>query len=565
MLDRCLTCPGVAQLVEYADQTTDWDVSETATYLRESKADWDLSNLREQLGTPVTFFVPFESGWSTVSDAIRDRLQTRQYTGQRLDLIKHTLVPGEYWAKDLVQLAKEQGGSFKMPTLNGEPVLVEYKPETDDLFFEGGKLFVINIDGLDGVIHLTNHTPNPRSLRESVFDAAVNGATKTNISMHVSTIKKSAQDLVQSLSYFAPETTFYVANDKFQRKQLPSSEFAINSFLKSHVIDNKFYNCAELVRRKGQLITTLSGAKWILSVHEETGMPCIDHTDTITEGVTPSRSCVVECDVLGHNGVAHVLDDTLNLEGQLVEYAAPTSAPTTTMSPTEFGPTQTPSKSLSTENTPLVLCQKQWSLADADRDNKLKRPEFSHFIKAVRTKYCSGEYPAPETLGARQIAVFTNLACRGCMMNKTDDDSCCSGIDAYWDLASTQKGYAQEMCAATIRLLRDEVDVFSCVGADQPIPSPTQSPGEGGVNGSNGEGGVNGSNIGGGNASESGGDSHGNGSNASSSEGNGNGNTGNSSTGGNSPSGGGNGSSAYHLAVFPLLAPVLYLLVAAIN
>lgn len=67
ILDKCLVCPGVAMLLQLADELTDLDVHDTARFLSLSTDHLNFRDLTQSVGTggPITLFGSIQSGWET--------------------------------------------------------------------------------------------------------------------------------------------------------------------------------------------------------------------------------------------------------------------------------------------------------------------------------------------------------------------------------------------------------------------------------------------------------------------------------------------------------------------
>lgn len=149
--DKCLTCPGIAMIIEYFHTITTLDVKETADFFRLT-SQLDVSDLRRSvgLGGPITLFATMQKGWESIELADIARLRLEEWHVHRLDVLKGMMVQGIYNTRQLRAIYKEENGPFNLTTLNGGSLLVDYNAENDELIIGGGSIFASNIRGIDG-------------------------------------------------------------------------------------------------------------------------------------------------------------------------------------------------------------------------------------------------------------------------------------------------------------------------------------------------------------------------------------------------------------------------------
>ena len=150
VVDRCLICPGVAMMADYAAQKTIHNMEDVSQFFVAS--EWNLRNLSLSVGDggPVTLIAPSNTAWNFLGLQEKTRLATDKWKRHLWDLLKHLLIQGKYAKEDLKRIVEENGGPVNVTMLSGEHVVVTYDLALNLVMVDGGKLFLSDISGVDG-------------------------------------------------------------------------------------------------------------------------------------------------------------------------------------------------------------------------------------------------------------------------------------------------------------------------------------------------------------------------------------------------------------------------------
>jgi uncharacterized surface protein with fasciclin (FAS1) repeats len=463
--DKCLVCPGIGKLVELADVATDLDVADTAQFFALA-TELNLRDLRTSMGTggPITLFASIKSGWQHFNDQEMTRLRSQEWAVHRLDLLKNMMVQGAYSAEDLLRLWQEEKGAYNLTTMNGESLVIDYIEEKELLTVGAGLIWVANMEGVDGYLHLTNHTPNPNSLARSLYDLA---QEEPDYSHHVEML-----DLVVALKIMlqivGPRTVLYVNNDGWKGKIILSDNLA--EIILRDSIFTSLYSCEDFIKLDGQTVQSINDLVWKVSVNDK-NRPCFEYANDSTEAV--AKVCITRCDMIANNGIAHEIDNVLAAPGVVdaePPSPQPSMAPSQTFAPTTTRPpTLAPSDEL--VDFDLVSCMGGLEAADEDGDGAIRRNEYFFFIEKYSESMCLS---MGQLLTDEQIELFKSFACQ-CELEENAPRECCAGTSALIDLSGElildQTSYRTEICEKTHRNIGGESRCTT-----EPTSMPTAMP-----------------------------------------------------------------------------------------
>ena len=150
VVDKCLICPGVAMLTNYAAEYTIHNLRDVSQFLIAS--GWNLRDLSLSVGDggPITMIAPVNAAWNFLNLDDTVRLATDKWKRHLFDLLKHLLIQGQYSKEDLKSLVEANGGPVNVTMLNGEHSVVTYDLQQNLVMIDGGKLFFSDVNGVDG-------------------------------------------------------------------------------------------------------------------------------------------------------------------------------------------------------------------------------------------------------------------------------------------------------------------------------------------------------------------------------------------------------------------------------
>jgi uncharacterized surface protein with fasciclin (FAS1) repeats len=315
--DKCVICPGVTMLASYAAEFTMHNIKDVAQYFVAS--EWNLRNLSHSIGdgTPVTVFAADNTATFEVTGLDTTRLSTDMWRPHLHDFLRHMVVQGNYTADDLKKLAEEKGGAVNMTTLAGQTIEISLNNETGDLQVEGGKVFMSDMQGVDGMIHFIKAVPLVRSVTHSVYDMGwyMNATEQSNLI--------DAVFLRSDMKRFEPLTALYAPDAEWRNKIVPMAK--IERILENHLYKGLMW-CQTLREMskdsEKRKIESQNGQTWLLSVNSN-DFPCFG---TLSEsGAEEVRACVTQCDILARNGVVHIIDKVMLMDA--LETRGPSPAP----------------------------------------------------------------------------------------------------------------------------------------------------------------------------------------------------------------------------------------------
>lgn len=298
-------------LVDVAYQFTMYNTGDYAQLLRAS--EWNRRDLRLSVGngTEVTMFASINTGWDFFNRDDMLRITTDLWKTHMLNLLEHTMVQG-IWSKEALFERYEQVGPYDLTSLAGEPIRVDFSAGG----VEGGDLFFPNIQGVDGLVHLTTEVPLPISVTHTIYDIAKENPDFSTHILYIDTVR-----LDTDMKRLSPMTVMYAPNADWENVVTDMNKIA-DTVLKSHMFEELFW-CDTLVEMSnaGTPIVSLNQQNWTISVNKG-GYPCFE-SPMSPEGT--SLSCITECNILARNGIVHKIDHRLEFEA--TQTAPPQSGP----------------------------------------------------------------------------------------------------------------------------------------------------------------------------------------------------------------------------------------------
>jgi hypothetical protein len=149
-LDKCLVCPGISMLVQYAGDWSPFDMRATSQFLISS--EWNMRNLSLSVGSGdlMTMFAPVLQAWDVLNQDDIVRLASDKWKPHQWNLLGNILVEGVWMEQDLKDKYKEEGGPYNLMSMVNQTVAIDYDEERDVVMVSGGDLFFADIKGVDG-------------------------------------------------------------------------------------------------------------------------------------------------------------------------------------------------------------------------------------------------------------------------------------------------------------------------------------------------------------------------------------------------------------------------------
>jgi hypothetical protein len=150
VLDKCLVCPGISLLVEYAGDFSPFDMRATSQFLISS--EWNLRDLRLSIGSgaELTMFAPVLQAWNVLNQDDVVRLASDKWKPHQFNLLGNIIVEGIWLEQDLKDKYKAEGGPYNLYSTINQTVPITYDEERDVIMVTGGDLFLADIKGVDG-------------------------------------------------------------------------------------------------------------------------------------------------------------------------------------------------------------------------------------------------------------------------------------------------------------------------------------------------------------------------------------------------------------------------------
>jgi len=387
-LNECLTCPSIVQQVAYANDLSNLNVRTTLSLLTDQ--EWD---------EPMTLVAPNSEGWLELSTSELARLFAPGWELHRQDVVDSFWIAGAYTAQDWLRLWYENGSdTVQIATLNPEaPLIIRYDRVLEQLRVHDESMYIINIRGHDGLLHLTNHSvTNIPSVRQTLYLRALESEHLVTHTQHM----QLYPEILRSVQLRSPLTAFAVPNRPWEYHDIPDME----PILENHLFVN-LYSCADLTN--GRQLTSVNGATWIVSIIND--MPCLNSFR--------SRACVTQCNVLANNGILHVVDnvligddDTDVFISPIPATLAPSVAPTTSLQPTVPLP--------DVEASLLNDC-----LSHFTNVTRFRRHDYYALVAAWSMQYCR---EVPRQLEPMHLAIWQDVCTMDCQTTNghilLDDD-----------------------------------------------------------------------------------------------------------------------------------------------
>jgi len=106
---------------------------------------------------PFTVFAPTNEAFAKLPDGTVDTLLKPENKDQLVDVLTYHVVPGRYTAKDLMAMAKKNGGKAMLKTVEGKDLTFQIKDGklwVWDAKGDAAKITIKNVMQSNGVIHV---------------------------------------------------------------------------------------------------------------------------------------------------------------------------------------------------------------------------------------------------------------------------------------------------------------------------------------------------------------------------------------------------------------------------
>jgi uncharacterized surface protein with fasciclin (FAS1) repeats len=154
VVDKCIVCSGIAMLVIYASEYTTFNLKDMSQFLTAS--EWNLRNLSMSVGDggKLTMFAGADDGWNFFNLEDVTRIATDEWKWHQWDLLRHSMVQGEYLVQDLknMWLFDYNETDFNMTSLANQNITIGYDKERDMVLVDHGDLWLGDIQGVDGYV-----------------------------------------------------------------------------------------------------------------------------------------------------------------------------------------------------------------------------------------------------------------------------------------------------------------------------------------------------------------------------------------------------------------------------
>lgn len=150
IVDKCLVCPGISMLVEYASEFTSHNMKDVSQMFVSS--EWNRRNLSLNVGdgSPVTLFASTNEGWFEVNGEDVTRLSTDEWKPHQWDMLRHMMVQGNWTYQMLQDRLTANRGPYNLTSLAGQNLTVKLNEKQTTLTIAGGEIFYPNVVGVDG-------------------------------------------------------------------------------------------------------------------------------------------------------------------------------------------------------------------------------------------------------------------------------------------------------------------------------------------------------------------------------------------------------------------------------
>jgi uncharacterized surface protein with fasciclin (FAS1) repeats len=121
-------------------------------------SEWNLDNISMSVGNggKVTMFAGADDGWDFLNLEDITRISTDEWKYHLWDLLRHSMVHGEYLVQDLknMWLFDYNETDFNMTSLANQNITIGYNKERDMVTVDGGNLWLGDIQGVDGYVFI---------------------------------------------------------------------------------------------------------------------------------------------------------------------------------------------------------------------------------------------------------------------------------------------------------------------------------------------------------------------------------------------------------------------------
>lgn len=323
IVDKCVVCSGVAMLLNYAAVFVEALNLEDASQFWET-SEWNLRNVSMSTGngSKVTVFAAIDNAYNVFNPEDVTRISTDKWKNHQWNFLNHQTLQGEYYAKDFIRLWEENlGKPYNLTALSGENITFDYDEERNMVLIQDGDFIQTDIKGVDGLMHITEALPLPKSVTHSVYDMAVMELGE-NYTTQVTLI--DTVFLKHDLKRLSPITAIFAPNEAWADKVIEVDD--ISKSVLENMIFADLQWCATLRKMVGKRVESHNGQTWEISVNKTTNMPCFNMEAVF--GGPVRQSCITKCDILVRNGLVHLIDEALFFEVPETVGPQPPSIPT---------------------------------------------------------------------------------------------------------------------------------------------------------------------------------------------------------------------------------------------
>jgi len=272
-------------------------------------------------GGNLTVFAPLDSAFDKLPEGLVEKLLKETWKPQLQDLLKYHVYGGKVRSTDIVD-------GQEVPMSNREKITLNLSPPRVNM------VNIVNpfdVDTDNGLIHSVESVLTPRSYNSTVVDLAVGDE---NLSTLVDAL--TAAELVKTLGGAGPFTVFAPTNAAFEALPgdtltdllKPENKDKLINILKHHVVAKNVHSTA---LKNGNVVT----------LSEDSIVIKIDGTVKINDAT------VTTPDIIGSNGIVHVIDKVLLPKEDETTEKPSTSSPSKQSEKTEkpsTSPSMSPSK-----------------------------------------------------------------------------------------------------------------------------------------------------------------------------------------------------------------------------
>lgn len=292
-------------IVEIAVEAASADMDAEFTTLVAAVVAADLVEALSGEG-PFTVFAPTDEAFAAALEALDLTAEELLADTETLtSVLLYHVVPAEVSAEAVMEL----DGEYAETLLEGDKILI--RASEDGVTVDGANVIATDIMGSNGIIHVIDAVILPDG-DPTIVDIAVEAAS-AEMDAEFTTLVAAviAADLVEALSDEGPFTVFAPTDEAFAAalealgltaEELLADTETLTSVLLYHVVPGKVL-AKDVVELDGETVETLLEDDGIMiSVSED--------------GVMVDGANVIATDIIGSNGVIHVIDAVILPDGE---------------------------------------------------------------------------------------------------------------------------------------------------------------------------------------------------------------------------------------------------------